>query len=160
LEKTSDPLIKTRILYQRAILYFESKQWDAVHTTLLEGKKLNQDFPPLLNLLAYYYATKGNNISEAEKLLETALKKDKNPYYLETRALILYKKGNYAEALKLLNALHKKIPQDSSILYRLAKTMNKQGNIQGARVVLQDAIKFCSLSEDKTKYQQCLARWR
>lgn len=159
LDVTHDPVVKTRIFYQLGVLHYEDREWEKMVSVLQQGKKLNQDFPPLLNLLAFYYASKGKNLNEAELLLETALKKDKNPYFLETRALILYKKKKYDEALKVLNSLTKKVPQDSTILFRVAKTMQKKGNIQEARTVLQQAVDICSFSGDKTKYQQCLQKW-
>ncbi len=158
-EKAHDTLVKTRVLYQLSALYFENKEWNKMLTTLLEGKKLNQDYPPLLNLLAYYYATKGNNIQEAESLITAVLKKDKNPHFIETRALILYKQKKYDEAYKLLTALTKKMPQDASVLYHLAKTMHKKGDTKAAYAMLQQAINFCSISNDKTKYQKCLQQW-
>lgn len=157
--QAQDSAIKTRILYQLGALYYENKEWDRMVAILLEGKKLNQDFPPLLNLLAYYYATGGKNLKEAELLMNIVLKKDKNPHFVETRALILYKQKKYNEANKLLAALAKKIPQDATILYRLAKTMYKNGTIQAAYTTLQQAINFCSILDDKTKYQECLKRW-
>ena len=49
---------------------------------LLEGKKLNQDFPPLLNLLAYYYVSKEKKFKEAEKeLIHRALQTELPPFF-------------------------------------------------------------------------------
>lgn len=155
----TDSIVKTRILYQLALLHYEARDFDTMHNYLLKGKNLNQDFPPLLNLLAYYYATNGKNLKEAEILIGTALKKDKNQHFQETRALILYKQKKYNQAEKILTTLSKKMPRDATVLYWLAKTIYRKGNIQAAHTTLQQAINFCTLSSDKDKYKKCLQKW-
>lgn len=153
------PLLRTKILFQLGLLHYHDKKWDTMHELLIEGKNLNQNFSPLLNLLAYYYATEGNNLKEAENLILTVLKQEINPHFLDTHALILYKQKKYDDAHTMLSTIVKQIPQDSTVLYHLAKTMRKKGMHQEARATLEQAVNYCSMITDKGKYQKCLQNW-
>ena len=54
-----------------------------------------------LNSLSYVYAEDNVNIDEAYRLVQSALKIDpENPAYLDTLGWVLYRKGQYNEALK------------------------------------------------------------
>ena len=151
--------IKTLILYQLALLFFNDRKWDDMVSVLLEAQKLNQQFPPLLNLLAYYYATKGKKLEEAEQLINTVLRIEKNPHFLDTKAFILYKKKQYQPALTLLNNLVTELPKDSTVWFHLAKTHKKMGNHSQAAHALQQAITVCSPATDKAQYTACLQKW-
>ncbi len=159
LKQVAHPRIKTLVLYQLALLFFNDKKWDDMLSVLLEAQKLHQNFPPLLNLLAYYYATKGKKLEEAEQLITTVLQIEKNPHFLDTHALILYKKKQYPEALNILNKLVMDLPKDTTIWYHLAKTQKKVGNNNGAVSSLRQAINFCSIIGDKAHYTACLQKW-
>lgn len=153
------PLVRTKILFQLGLLHYYDQKWDAMVEVLVEGKNLNQNFAPLLNLLAYYYATKGKNLKEAENLMLKVLQQETNPHFLDTQALVLYKQKKYDDAHKLLATVIKQIPQDSTVLYHLAKTMKKKGMDQEAMNTIQQAVTYCSIIDDKDKYQKCLQSW-
>lgn len=159
LQHTHQPLLKTKILFQLGLIYYQDKKWDTMLEVLLAGKRLQQNFAPLLNLLAYYYVTQENNLKESELLILDALKQSTNPHFLDTYALILYKQKKYDEAHKILTRIIPKAPQDSTILYHLAKTMQKKGLPAQAQSTLKNAINFCSLASDKESYKQCLEKW-
>ena len=100
LTQTAEPLLRTKILFQIALLQYHNQDWKNLNDVLVESKKLNQNYPPMLNLSAYYYATKGNDLKHAESLILTALKHEKNPHFLDTHALILYKQKNMMKLTK------------------------------------------------------------
>jgi predicted Zn-dependent protease len=152
-------LFSSKILFQLGLLHYYDQKWDAMVEVLVEGKNLNQNFAPLLNLLAYYYATKGKNLKEAENLMLKVLQQETNPHFLDTQALVLYKQKKYDDAHKLLATVIKQIPQDSTVLYHLAKTMKKKGMDQEAMNTIQQAVTYCSIIDDKDKYQKCLQSW-
>jgi tetratricopeptide (TPR) repeat protein len=153
------PLLQTKILFQMGLIYYHDQQWEKMCDVLIKGKDLQQNYPPLLNLLAYHYATKGNNLKEAEQLILKVLQHEKNPHFLDTHALILYKQKKFDEAHAILSSIAQEIPKDSTALFHLAKTMRKKGLHQEARNTLENAVNYCSMETDKTKYQKCLQNW-
>jgi len=157
---THDTSLKTKILFQMGIIYYDNQQFDSMKSVCQEGKKLNTNFPPLLNLLAYYYAGKGKNITEAQKLIDTVLTTDKNnPHFLDTQAYIFYKQHNYDKALNILHSIAPKAPHDTTILTHLSKTHFKQGNIKKALDTLEQAVKITKSAQEKKKLEQLQTRW-
>lgn len=63
----------------------------------------NKNDAEALNFLGYIWAEQNKNLDEAEKLIAEALNADNNNVaYLDSMAWVLYKKGNYQEALKYI----------------------------------------------------------
>lgn len=138
---TNDPALQTKILFQLGVLYYHQGNWQSMHKVLDQGNDLQQNYPPLLNLLAYYYASKGKNLSQAQLLIKNALQRDpNNPHFLDTQALILYKQKNYTAAQNILLTIVQKAPNDYYILKHLGKTLYKTGNSTEARNALQKAL--------------------
>ncbi len=157
---TTDKQLKTRILFHLSLVYYEQKQFDNMQATLEEGYKLSTDFPPLLNLLAYFYATRGKKLDEAKKLIKTVLKADPhNPHFLDTKATILYKKGNYTKAHDLLATLIQQEPHDAMILIHLAKVEYTLGNKSQALKRLQAAQQATKNSHEQATIEKLLKRW-
>lgn len=147
-----DPTLKSTILFQQGVLLFEQQQYDAMRTALEQAYALNADATPLLNLLAHYWATKGNNIDKAEQLITHACTKDQeNPHLLDTKALILYKQKKYADAQQLLEKLLKNNPTDATILIHLAQVHHKQNNHQAAQNTLEQARAHTYSAYEKRK---------
>lgn len=66
---------------------------------------IDGEFSNALNNKAWDLANKGA-IFDSRELIDKALSKDeKNPYYLDTKAFIEYKSGNYQTALKVIDDL-------------------------------------------------------
>ena len=137
---SNEPQIKARILFQLSTLHYEQAQYDQMLASLAELEKVNPQFAPALNLKAYYYATEGKNLAQANALFEKAYALDTgNPHLLDTKAVILYKEKKYEHARTLLEPLAEKLPQDSSVLIHLAKTYAKLGKQADARKVIDRA---------------------
>lgn len=138
--------LKARILYQMGIIHYEKMQYSAMKQALEQVLSSGIEYPPALNLLAYYYATEGKQLDKANELVQKALDKDKsNPHFLDTKAVILYKQGKYKEALSILEPIAKTTPHDSTILIHLAKTYRKLGDLTQACMVL-DGAKKCAIN--------------
>lgn len=152
--------LKAKITYQLAVLYFNNKDYDTLAQVLEHGLALQEDFAPLLNLAAYYYATKGKNIKKAQTLLDNVLKMHQdNPHYQDTQAVIWYKQGEYQKAHSLLVKLTNQEPKDFYIQKHLSKTFFKQGNHQQAISTMKKAL-ICSHSEvQKTKCHKLINHW-
>ncbi len=154
-----DPELKTRILYQIAAAAYDEKKYPAMVNALQEAINLNRNYPPALNLMAYYCATEGKDLKKAQDLITIALQKDvHNPHFNDTQALIHYKKGDYQKALALLEpiaALH-----DSTILIHLGKTYHRLGQLDKAKQTIALAQKHAHNNYEKQTTQHLLELWK
>ncbi|OKH87666.1 M48 family metallopeptidase [Thalassospira sp. TSL5-1] len=92
------------------------------------------------NWLAYHYATKGENLGEAERLIKLALKvQPDNPSIQDTYGLILYKKGDYAAAEEALIQANKAAPIAEHLAH-FADNALAMGKRDMARVAYQRAL--------------------
>ncbi len=129
LRNTDNLELKSKIIYQIATIYYQDKDYKKLNNILDKNILLKTDYAPLLNLAAYYFATKGKNLELAQKLLDKALKIDpKNLHYLDTKAKILYKQKKYKESLEILEKIAKLLPEDKFVKINLEKTRSKLAN--------------------------------
>ena len=127
---------------------------------LEEGYALNLNFPPLLNLLAHHYALSNKKLSVAEKLVHIALEHNSNnPHYLDTQALLFYKKKEYPKALALLEKIAQQEPRDFGILKTLGKTHYKVGNFKQAIHAIEQAMTVATHEQDKEQCTLLLKEW-
>lgn len=69
------------------------------------------DSPTALNALGYTLADRTTEYAEAEKHIRDALKMDpENPAIIDSFGWVLFKRGNYAEAVEQLEIAYKKFP--------------------------------------------------
>ena len=153
--------LKSRILFQIGLIHYEKLDYRAMKQALEQVVDLQGNYPPALNLLAYYYATEGKQLAKAQQLIEKALEQDsRNPHFLDTKAVVLYKQGKYREALKILRPIAKALPKDSTVLIHLAKTYRKLGNINQACNTLDCAQKHACNTYEKQTASTLLAQWK
>lgn len=156
---TTDNLLKIRLNYHMALLYYQQKKYEPMLASLEAVIKQDNAFLPALNLHAYYFATVGKNISRAQKLIAQVLDKDPlNPHYLDTQALILYKEKQYDKAHTLLSSLAEQLPHDATIIKHLAKVHYKLGNSTVARSTINQAIQYANALEKK-ECESLIKRW-
>jgi tetratricopeptide (TPR) repeat protein len=114
------------------------------------ANKLNSNFPLLTNNLAMAVATLSQDQSELEKALEmiNPLVRDdpQNPYFLDTRSMILSKLGRLEDALKDLEASLERTANKSAAHTKLAELYGKMGMTDQANLHSEKAA-----SETKTK---------
>lgn len=149
---THDPYIRTHILFQLSLLYYQEQQYDSMYRCLAEGKMLGLDFPPLLNLLAHYYTTIVPDLEQAQQLIEMVLVQDPyNPHFLDTQAFIWYKQKKYPQAYAVLMDLAERIHHDATIFYHLAQTAYKLGKKQEVTTWINKAIAITKNDHEKEK---------
>jgi len=155
-----DTALLTKIFFQLGLLYFEKKEYPKMEAVLEQGLRLKTNFVPLMNLLAYHYATKGHNVPKAEQLMTEILTYDKtNPHLLDTQALILYKKKQYGQALALLQRLHADVPHDATIMLHLAQTHYKLNNKPLAHTTLRNAQALAKSTYEKDTIAHVTKKW-
>ncbi len=156
----SNPLLKAKIKFQIGILYYEQEEWKLTQTILEQAHKLDPDYPPLNNLLAYYYASKKNNLAKAKEHIAQSLKQDsENPHFLDTQAFIYYQEEKYDEALKILQKIAQSCPTDYTILHHLGKCYAKKGDMQAAVKSIQASIYVAKNDHEKQKAELLLSQW-
>ncbi len=157
---SSDARIKTRVLFQISALQYERSEYENMLQTLAELEKVNPTFAPALNLLAYYHATEGKDLAQAEELFKKAYAVDTgNPHLLDTKGVILYKQKSYRQALKLLKPLAEKMPHDSSVHIHLAKTYAKLGHDADARKAIDHAQQYARTLYEKKITATLAYKW-
>lgn len=92
------------------------------------------------NWLAYHYASKGENLMEAERLIKMAMQvQPENPSIQDTYGLILYKQGDYAAAEEALIKANKAAPIAEHLAH-FADNAVAMGKRDMARVAYQRAL--------------------
>jgi predicted Zn-dependent protease len=160
LTATDDSALKTKILFHMGYLYTIQNKADLAQKTLEEGRALGHNFPPLLNLLAYHYATQKKNLSKAEQLINQALAASTNPHFLDTKALVLYKQKKYNHALRILQTIETQAPHDFTILKHLAKTYYRLGNKVKALETITNAKQYAHYDHEKNKADFMINQWK
>ena len=119
---SKDQLLCTKAYYQIACIYYEQHKFDSMVATGIKGLALTPDFAPFCNLLAYYYAGKGHDIPQANKLIAIALHSDPdNPHYKDTQSRIYYKTHDYTKASNIIESIATQMPQDPHIMKHATK---------------------------------------
>ena len=111
-----------------------------------------------LNNLADLYSEQFGQIDKAYDLAKRA--KDAAPneaHIADSLGWITFKKGDYRNALPLLNESAAKLPDNGEIQYHLGLTQYMLGDEEAARTTLQKAVQSASAFPQKEEAQQRLA---
>lgn len=159
LPQLSDPFLRTTVLFQLGLLYYEEQKYDLMYQYLQEARLLGTQFAPVLNLLAYYYTTIAVDLDQAQQLIQAALEHDRNnPHFLDTQALIWYKQKKYTQAYTLLTSLCTAVTDDPTIYYHCAQCAYKLGQREEAHQLLAQAIKNTSKEQEKKQFERRLQK--
>ncbi len=102
--------------------------------------ELDRDHVQALNFLAYVFADSGRELDEAENLARRAL--DLQPddgYILDTLGWVLFKKGNFSESVRALEAAYKKQPSEAVIAEHLGDAYYQSQMPEKAKKLYQRA---------------------
>lgn len=101
---------------------------------------LDHDHVQALNFLAYIYADSGRDLDSAEKMARRAL--DIQPddgYILDTLGWVLFKRGQYSESVRTLEAAYKKQPNEAVIAEHLGDAYYQNHMPEKAKKLYQRA---------------------
>jgi predicted negative regulator of RcsB-dependent stress response len=141
-EKTSEPTDAMFYLYIM-MLTEKTKQKDlTLQYAELVIKKFSTKEPMVANAIGYTYADLNVKLEYAETLIRYAIDKepDKGEYY-DSLAWVLYRRGNYAEALRNI-----KIALEKQGKYPNAVIAEHAGDIQYAAGNIAEAVKYWRMS--------------
>jgi tetratricopeptide (TPR) repeat protein len=109
-----------------------------------------------LNYLAFTYAESNKNLEDAEKLARRALEIEPNDGYIQdTLGWILFKKGKFAESIKVLESALKNQPNEAIIAEHLGDAYTKHQLVEKARQMYQRAA---DSETDVTKAREIRAK--
>lgn len=91
------------------------------------------------NNFAYYLSLRGENLSEARKLIETVLKKyPKEATFLDTYAMILFKQGECNKAKEIMQSIIKNNTASMEQLQHYAEILNQCGEKDRQEIFLKN----------------------
>src|SRR5262249_2518764 len=116
------------------------------------------NFAPALNNLAFIYAEKLGQPDKAYDLARRAREAaPADPHIADTLGWIMFKKGDYRNALPLLNESAAKLADQPSIQYHLSMVNYMLGNEDASRSALQKALQATGDFSEKDEARQRLA---
>jgi tetratricopeptide (TPR) repeat protein len=115
------------------------------------------EFVPALNNLAYLYADKLNEIDKAHDLAQKARGLRPEPAIADTLGWVLYKKGDYQEALALFQESAGKLAQNPDAQFHLGLASYMMGQPEAARAAFKQALNTGADFAGKEEAQRRLA---
>ena len=123
-----------------ALLYERMENFPRARGAYEKALSINANFVPALNNLAYLDAERLNNLDKAYELARRArdLQGD-DPAIADTLGWVLSKRGDYQQALPILQESAEKLPENPEIQFHLGMTAYMMGQTDIARVALKKA---------------------
>jgi tetratricopeptide (TPR) repeat protein len=140
----SDTSKLVQVLVMNADLLYRKKEFAKSFEAFKEALKINPDDAMILNNYAYYLAEQGQELKEAERMAKIVIDKEKgNTTYLDTYAWVLYKRGRYREARKIMeDILFKNGKEDAEWYEHLGYIMKALKDCDKAIEYWQSAYKI------------------
>jgi tetratricopeptide (TPR) repeat protein len=130
----------TPILMTLALVYDRMKDYPKARDAYEKLLSTQPNFVPALNNLAYLYAERLNNLDKAYDLARKARElQGQDASIGDTFAWILYKRGDYQQALPILQESAGKAVDNPEIQFHLGMTAYMMGQTDLAKVALKKA---------------------
>ena len=138
-ESSKDPN-NTSVLLTLALVYERMEKFPQARDAYQKILSINPNFVPALNNLAYLEAEQLNDLDNAYELARRArnLQGD-SPAIADTLGWVLSKRGDYQQALTILQDSAEKLPGNPEIQFHLGMTAYMMGQTDLARAALQKA---------------------
>ncbi len=142
-----EPQYMVQILSMEAEIAYREGEMKKASEKFDEALELEPDNPLVLNNYSYYLAEENIRLDEAEEMIEKCLDIEENITYLDTYAWILYKKGEYRDADRIMNRIfNSSLVTDAELREHYGYIKKALGECDAAVALWQAALK-----EDKTK---------
>jgi tetratricopeptide (TPR) repeat protein len=150
--KNTSALMTLALVYNRMNDYPKSR--DAYEKLLAT----QPNFVPALNDLAYLYTEHLNNLDKAYELASKARGlQGQDPAVGDTLGWVLYKRGDYQQALPILQESAQKAADNPEIQFHLGMAAYMMGQTDLARVALQKAVRATKDFSGKEESKRRLA---
>lgn len=130
----------TDLMSELAMVFEKLKRYDEMESVLRELIKLKPEDPHAFNALGYSLADRNTRLDEARHLITQALKLAPNDAYIQdSLGWVAFRQGQYAEALKILQAAYKARP-DAEIAAHLGEVLWVMGKRQEAGAIWREGL--------------------
>jgi tetratricopeptide (TPR) repeat protein len=141
-----------------ASIYEKTKNFSAAREAYEKLLAINGNSPLALNNLAVLYSEHFGQLDKALDLAKRARTANaNNPSLGDTLGWVMFRKGDYRNALPLLQESAAKLTDNPEIQYHLGMTQYMLGDEGAARTALQKALQLPSAFAQKEDAQQRLA---
>jgi len=145
------------LYYSRGIALERSKQWERAEKDFLKALEFEPEQPYVLNYLGYSWVEQGKNIDQARDMIQRAVQQRQNDgYIVDSMGWVLYRLGNYKEAVTQLERAVQLRPQDPVINDHLGDAYWRVGRRHEARFQWRRALSFKPTDENKEKIESKL----
>ena len=129
-----------RALMLSALTYEKMNEFAKARDAYEKLLSAKPDFPPVLNNLAYLYAERLNELDKAHDLAQKARALQPGDAAIaDTLGWILYKRGDYKQALALLQESAQNLPNNPEIQFHLGMASYMMGRTDEARTAFRQA---------------------
>jgi tetratricopeptide (TPR) repeat protein len=120
---------------------------------------IDPNFAVAANNLAWIYAEQGQNLDIALGLAQKAKSEQPDlPDFSDTLAWVMFRRGEYAQALPLLQDCVKKVPDSAQFHYHLGMVLVADGQKSEGRAQLQAALQMKLDSQDAEQARKALSQ--
>lgn len=145
LERTLWPLY-----YSRAIAFDLLDRWDDAEADLKTALEKFPNSPVILNYIGYAYADRGVELEKAKDMISRAVMAAPNDaYIMDSMGWILYRMGEYDQAVKYLERAAKKRPYHMVINDHLGDAYWQVGRRLEAQYMWQRALDYYDDTEEE-----------
>lgn len=104
------------VFYDRGIAYSQTGQWDQAQADFQHALQLQPNQPLVLNYLAYSWADRGEHLSEARDMLETAVHlRPEDGEIVDSLGWVMLRQGDADQAVGMLERAAELEPADATI---------------------------------------------
>ncbi len=129
------------LFYSRGIAFERSGEWTRAESDFLHALELEPDQPLVLNYLGYSWVEQGINLQQAREMIEKAVALRPNDgYIVDSLGWILYRLGDFEEAVGHLERAVELVPDDPTINDHLGDALWRVGRRQEARFQWRRAL--------------------
>jgi tetratricopeptide (TPR) repeat protein len=145
-------------LLMLALLYEQMKNFPEARDAYEKVLSINPNFVPALNNLAYVYTEHLKNLEKAYDLARKARElAGENATVGDTLGWVLYKRGDYQQALPILQESAQEVADNPEMQFHLGMTAYMMGQTDLARVALKKAANASRDFPDKEESKRRLA---
>lgn len=148
-----------RLFYHRGIANERSKNWPRAEADFKRALSLKADEPYVLNYLAYTWVDRGENLEEAMRMLNVAVRaKPEDGAIVDSVGWAYYRLSQWDKALEFLERAIELNPEDPTINDHLGDIYWRVGRQAEARFQWSRALSLNPEAEDVPKIKEKLER--